>query len=78
MHGFKLIINEKIMKMKEACISFTHGRIPLILHPQDRTGARLANILDCHYSTYTDLSSHRQFFVTAFRECTFVTIFISS
>jgi hypothetical protein len=48
MHGFKLLINEKIMKMKEACISFTRGRIPLILHPQYRTGARLANILDCH------------------------------
>jgi len=38
---------KKIMKMKEACISFTRGSIPLILHPQDRTGAKLANILGC-------------------------------
>jgi len=44
----KKIIIIIIMKMKEACISFTHGRIPLILHPLDRTVARLANILDCH------------------------------
>ena len=47
-HGFKLLISEKIMKMKETWISFTCGRTPLILHPQDRTGARLANILDFH------------------------------
>jgi len=39
---------KKIMKMKEACILFTCGRIPLILHPQEQTGGRLANILDCH------------------------------
>jgi len=35
-----------------------YGRIPLIQHPWDWTGARLSNILD-YQTTYADLCSYR-------------------
>ena len=37
----------------------------LILLVQDWTGAELSNIPDLSEGNYTDLSSYRQFFVTA-------------